>query len=108
MDITITWNKPINVMNFLRQVGYHPIHDYQDSKDSWVRNLGSGHYPRFHLYTKGDNRTTTFSLHIDQKQHTMEVPGVKRHAGEYDSAVVQQEGNRLQRWIQYAQSSQYR
>lgn len=101
MELTVTTPQPINVVTFLRQVGFHPIHDYNDAKDSWVRLLGRGHYPRFHLYVTNQGKQYTFSLHLDQTQHTMAIKGLRRHAGEYDSLVVEQEMGRIKRWVNY-------
>ena len=99
MDKTVKLIKPINVATCLRQAGYHPI------TGSWVRHLGGGYYPRFHLYLTAKPAALKLSLHIDQKQHTIDMPGLKRHAGEYNSTIVQEEMSRLQRWIDYAQKS---
>lgn len=98
MDCNLTLQKPINLATCLRQAGYHPI------TGSWVRPLSRGYYPRFHLYVSAAQPTLKLSLHLDQKQHTIDMPGLKRHAGEYRSAVVQAEMARLQRWISYMQS----
>lgn len=95
MDIKINLQKKINLATCLRQAGYHPI------TGSWVRTLSRGYYPRFHLYVSDGKNHIKLSLHIDQKQHTIDMPGLKRHAGEYNSAIVQEETKRLQRWIKY-------
>jgi len=104
MDITVPTRRPVNVTNLLRQAGYHPIHDYHEAKDSWVRTLGRLHYPRFHLYVRAQSTEIEFSLHIDQKQTTIRFAKVRRHAGEYDSPIVQAELARLQRWFDYSQT----
>lgn len=95
MDLTIALPKPINLATCLRQAGYHPI------SGSWVRLLSRGYYPRFHLYVSDSKNKIKLSLHLDQKQHTLDMPGLKRHAGEYNSAIVQAEMKRLQHWIKY-------
>lgn len=96
--------KQLNVPALLRQAGYHPIMDRQTATSSWVRNLGRAHYPRFHLYVQDTPDTLTLNLHLDQKQSTMNIPGLKRHAGEYDGTVVEEEMGRLERWVNYASS----
>jgi hypothetical protein len=103
MDIHYTTHHPINLVNVLRQAGYHPIHDYHAQHDSWVRLLGRYHYPRFHLYIKASNQQISLSLHIDQKQSTIRFARGPRHAGEYDSPAVAAEAARLQRWLDYSQ-----
>ena len=84
----------VNPHLLLTKAGYHA-----HPQGSYVMRLGSGHYPRFHVYVKTNKNKLTFNLHIDQK------PGVhlgaKAHAGESDTPVVQEEAARLQRWIKY-------
>ncbi|EKD76231.1 MAG: hypothetical protein ACD_43C00184G0004 [uncultured bacterium] len=104
MDITYPLRKPINPINVLRQAGYHPINDYKSGQDSWVRTLGNLHYPRFHLHFKTTANAIQISLHIDQKQAASRFAKVPRHAGEYDSPIVQAEIGRLQRWFDYSQT----
>ncbi len=102
METSFSNQKKINVPRTLRDMGYHPIFDRRSEKESWVRNLGRGHYPRFHLYIKGTSNNVTLSLHMDQKKSAIEIKGVKRHAGEYDGLVVEEEMERIKRWIYYA------
>lgn len=104
MDITYPLHKPINPVNLLRQAGYQPIHDYKSEQDSWVRTLGRLHYPRFHLHFKITERVIKLALHIDQKQATSRFAHVPRHAGEYDTPIVQAEIERLRRWLDYSQA----
>jgi hypothetical protein len=95
----------LNIPLVLRQSGYHPISDYRTQHDSWVRTLGRQFYPRFHLYINQSSAgTVTFDLHLDQKQHTANIAGLTRHAGEYDGSTVVGEADRIQRWLNYAQS----
>ena len=103
----------INPSLLLKQAGYHPIKDIRGAKagaedaqikESWARNLGRGHYPRFHLYVSSKTNQLTLNLHLDQKQSTAKIKGLSRHAGEYDGPVVEEEAARIQRWITYLQS----
>lgn len=94
----------LNTPALLRQAGYHPILDRNTGSESWVRNLSRAHYPRFHLYINDTPDMLSLSLHLDQKQSTMKIKGLKRHAGEYDGPVVEEEMNRLERWVQYSNS----
>lgn len=101
MDINYKLTKPLNPIAALRQMGYHPVMDRYSPHESWSRTLGRSLYPRFHLYITTTNpQEIHFNLHLDQKQFTMEV--VKsRHAGEYHSPIVEEEGNRIKRWLDY-------
>lgn len=104
MDISYRLTKPVNVMTALRQMGYHPVLDRRSQHESWSRTLGRGFYPRFHLYvTTANDQEIELSLHLDQKQFTMQA--VKsRHGGEYHGSVVEAEGGRIRRWLDYFMS----
>ena len=78
---------------FLRRAGYGFIRDRQRGKESFVRRLGSGHYPRLHMYVKQIKDNIIFDLHIDQKQTS--YAGQHMHNAEYDGPVVEKEMNRL-------------
>lgn len=82
---------------FLRQAGYGYIRDYRSGQDSFVRRLGSGHYPRLHMYCDENNSEIILSLHLDQKEARYE--GVNAHNAEYDGEVVSSEINRLKMLI---------
>jgi hypothetical protein len=97
MDKTITLAKPINLPVILRQAGYHPLDDAR------VRPFGNSYYPRFHLHANLKEQQLKCSLHLDQKQHTIDLPGLKRHAGESQGTAVQAELGRIERWISYAE-----
>lgn len=78
---------------FLRRAGYGYIRDRKTGHDSYVRRLGSGFYPRLHMYVEERNRQTVFNLHLDQKQASYE--GAHMHNAEYDGPVVWGEIERL-------------
>jgi len=78
--------QPINV---IRRAGYGQVNDRRATEPSWSRRLGSGLYPRFHIYmSSGD-----LNLHLDQKQASYE--GVNAHSGEYDGSAVEAEAERI-------------
>jgi hypothetical protein len=99
MKLTIT-HSDINStpFNFLRSAGYIYIESRQTGQGSFSRPLGSGHYPRFHVYVDEDDSTITFNLHLDQKQASYE--GTSAHSGEYDGETVAQEIQRLKNFLQ--------
>jgi hypothetical protein len=45
------------------------------------------------------NGLAEFDVHIDQKQHSEE--GQTAHAGEYDGKNVEEEANRIARWVEW-------
>ena len=79
MKITYAGRQQLNIPIFLRKVGYHPIVDRRSSQDSWVRNMGRSHYPRFHLYVKHEKSgKLQFNLNLDQKKNTIKLKCIKR------------------------------
>lgn len=59
-----------------------------------MRILGSGGYPRFHMYAKMNGRALEVNIHLDHKKHTYGED--TRHHAEYeDSAPLQEEVSRL-------------
>lgn len=79
----------LQTIDIIRRAGYGQVNDRRATEPSWSRRLGSGLYPRFHIYmSSGD-----LNLHLDQKQASYE--GANAHSGEYDGAVVETEANRI-------------
>lgn len=83
-----------NYPAFLRQAGYLYITDHrQGGKESFVRSLARGNYPRFHLYVGEGREGLVFNLHLDQKQASYQ--GHHMHNAEYDGELVNAELSRL-------------
>ena len=82
--------------NFLRRTGYGFIIDRKTQEESFVRRLGNGHYPRFHLYVKEQEDSYIFDLHIDQQQSSL---AKRRHKTEYEGDNVLEELKRLKSLI---------
>jgi len=80
---------------WLRRAGYGFIRDRQRDKESFVRRLGSYHYPRLHMYASEKNGQIVFDLHLDQKQASYQ--GSHMHNAEYDGPVVEAEIDRLKK-----------
>ena len=98
MKITVDKNKfNINAEQFLRRNGYAFIVDRRRGKESFVRRMGSGHYPRFHVYIKREENKIIFDLHLDQKQAS--YAGSHMHNAEYDGVRVEGEISRLKSLI---------
>jgi hypothetical protein len=78
----------------LRRAGYVFQHQTEQNEMSFVRVMGQGGYPRFHMYIKLDGRDLNVSFHIDHKKHT--YGDDTRHHGEYEeSPVLDQEAARI-------------
>ena len=83
---------------FLRNAGYGFIVDRRMGKESYVRRLGSGHYPRLHMYVKREGEKVIFDMHIDQKQASY-AGAAHMHNAEHDGPVVSEEIERLKHLI---------
>jgi hypothetical protein len=82
-----------NEQVLMRRCGYFPIFDRRTGHSSFIRELSSVSYPRFHVYlSKADNKFI-ISLHLDQKKPS--YGGYKAHSGEADGQVVENEANRI-------------
>lgn len=82
---------------FLRQAGYGFIRDHHSGHESYVRRLGSGFYPRLHMYVEENSSEIILNLHFDQKQTSYE--GAHAHNAEYDGDIVQGEIGRLKNLV---------
>lgn len=80
-----------NYTVFLRRQGYALISDR--GKESFVRRLGEGFYPRIHLYVDEYDTYFVFNLHLDQKKASYQ--GFSMHNAEYDNEIIAQEIERL-------------
>lgn len=94
MKFSVKTSQVPNYQVFARRAGYALISDRFSGQESFVRRLGSGYYPRLHLYIQERGEELLFSLHLDQKKASYE--GFNRHSGEYEgNAVVEEEIARL-------------
>ena len=87
----------INPAQFMRRAGYGFIIDRKTGNETFVRNLGREHYPRFHMYIKDDEKKIEFSLHLDQKKTS--YAGSHAHSAEYGGEVVEIEIERLKNML---------
>lgn len=89
---------PDTALNILRGAGYAFHRDRKMDKDSFVRRLGRGQYPRLHLYVdESQADRVIFDLHLDQKQASYQ--GSRMHNAEHEGEVVEQEISRLKSYI---------
>ncbi|MEK7652977.1 MAG: hypothetical protein AAB358_00625 [Patescibacteria group bacterium] len=97
MKIPIPQN--INPAQAIRRCGYGLVGDRRAREQSFSRRMGSGFYPRFHIYIEGG----FFNLHLDQKQASYE--GANKHSGEYDGETVEREAERIRRTLENSQGN---
>ena len=83
----------LNPEQFLRRAGYGFIEDRRRGQQSFVRRLGSGFYPRLHMYVEREGDSVSFNLHLDQKQAS--YSGSHMHNAEYGGAIVAGEMERI-------------
>ena len=83
----------LNPVDVIKRAGYGLVNDRNAREVSYARRLGSGFYPRFHIYISGQ----TVNLHLDQKQASYE--GSSAHSGEYDGPAVENEAERISGFI---------
>lgn len=87
----------VNPHMAMTKAGYHA----HPNGKSYVMRLGRGDYPRFHAYFNQDKQgNMVLSLHLDQS------PAVHKwakhaHHGEYKDERVEEEMERVKRWIAY-------
>ncbi len=82
-----------NYKVFLRRLGYAFIFDRFKGRESFVRRLGSGHYPRIHLYVDDLGDYFIFNIHLDQKR--VSYQGFSMHNAEYDNEIIRSEIDRI-------------
>ncbi len=92
----------ITVKNFketptscMRRCGYFPDGaDERTGELRFIRSMGGGDFPRFHIYSKKSERgETIINLHLDQKRPS--YGGSAAHGGEYEGELVEREANRI-------------
>ncbi len=103
MKFKINSNLVDNYKVFIRRAGYALIFDRRRGVESFVRRLGSGYYPRLHLYIDEVGSDLIFSLHLDQKKASYE--GQHMHNAEYDNEIVENEINRLKGLLGFSENS---
>jgi hypothetical protein len=82
-----------NPLTLMRRAGY-TFQRAEGNEQSYVRELGSSGYPRFHIYTKVDKLTLFVSMHLDHKKHTYGTE--TRHHGDYQyEGPLKEEVDRL-------------
>lgn len=76
-----------NINAFMRRAGYVP------HRDSFVRVLGAGGFPRLHVYVHDEPERYVLNLHIDQKRPSYGEETA--HSGDYEGPVLDQEADRI-------------
>lgn len=91
--MTIRIPKPSNTHVAIQRCGYAFFRDPKTGQSSYTRRLGSGFYPRFHLYVEEQTQELVLKLHLDQKRPSYGAGHA--HSGEYEGELVEQELKRV-------------
>jgi len=97
MRLKFTGQYKHNPEYIIRRCSYGQILDSRTGRVSYVRRIGAGLYPRFHVYLDKEEDGVQINLHLDQKKASYK--GSYAHSGEYDSELVIKEGERIKRWF---------
>ncbi|MCX6765439.1 MAG: hypothetical protein NT136_00500 [Candidatus Moranbacteria bacterium] len=81
-----------NPADLLRRAGYI-FQSRKEDEMGFVRPLSSSGYPRFHIFTRVVGGNLIINIHLDQKKET--YGEAKRHHGEYESAIIKEEAERI-------------
>ena len=94
MEIIVE-NPRYNETYFMRNCGYKPWRDPHSGVTNFIRRLGRGYYPRFHVKVRrDDNHSLIFDLHLDARR-PMHRKGVRSYE-DSESNVVRAEAVRIQ------------
>lgn len=89
--------RPSNTTVAIQRCGYARFIDPRTGQESYTRRLGSGFYPRFHLYVEERSNEVVLNLHLDQKQPSYGAGHA--HSGEYEGSTVATEAARVRSQI---------
>jgi len=82
-----------NPRTLIRRAGYSEHYDNRSQQTSYARRLGTGIFPKFHVYLSEQAGGIEVSIHIDQKQASYGVGHM--HSGDYDGPLIERELERI-------------
>lgn len=89
-----------NSRTLIRRAGYGEHYDNRSQETSFHRRLGTGVFPKFHVYLTDREGGTEVSLHLDQKQASYGVGHM--HSGDYEGPLVERELERIKQSFENA------
>jgi len=92
MKVIVKGTFAYNHRVLMQKCGFAPSKN-REGEESFVRALGVGGYPRFHVYLDSVDEGLIFKLHLDQKKPTYGEGTA--HSGEYEGEVVEKEAARI-------------
>lgn len=96
----IIQNLKDNPRTLIRRAGYSEHYDNRSQQTSYARRLGTGIFPKFHVYLAEQNGGVEVSIHIDQKQPSYGVGHM--HSGDYDGPNIERELERIKQSFENA------
>ncbi len=96
MEITVE-NPRQNEKYIMRKCGYMPWRDPRSGETSYIRRLGTGYYPRFHIKAKRMGSQIIFDLHLDSRRPMHKI-GIRTYEDE-ESRIVSSEADRIKAYI---------
>lgn len=93
MKFKFPYKDGYNPRDLIRRCGYGELAGDAEHQTSYARRMGSGIYPRFHIYLSEAQDFFEVNLHLDQKKPS--YSGFHAHGGEYDGLVVEEEARRI-------------
>jgi len=104
MKLTVKKSQlPETPENFLHHAGWGLICDRRRGVNSFVKRLGSGFYPRLHLYVDARDDLVVFNMHLDQKEAS--YAGSHMHNAEYDNEWVMAEIENIKKSLRISSGS---
>lgn len=83
-----------NTESFMRKLGYKLIAKEGNGQLNFVREIGIGGYPRFHIYLReGNGGVLYISMHFDQSRPVYK--GATAHGGDYSGEILDEEKKRI-------------
>jgi hypothetical protein len=93
----IIQNLKDNPRTLIRRAGYSEHYDNRSQQTSYARRLGTGIFPKFHVYLSEAGGGIEVSIHIDQKQASYGVGHM--HSGDYDGPLIERELERIKQFF---------
>ena len=96
-NMQIRIKKIDSIEKILRGCSYGRLMDRKTRQVSYARRLRGSLYPRFHIYVKQEKENLVINLHLDQRP--TRYAGATAHSADYDGPVVEQEADRIKKFI---------
>jgi hypothetical protein len=81
----------------MRKCGYMPWRNPRSGETSYIRKLGGGYYPRFHIKVRKMGSRLIFDLHLDSRRPMHKI-GIRTYEDE-ESRIVSSEADRIKKFI---------